>query len=181
MNLVKCFLVKSKVITDLNLKLEKLEKEMKTIKVMDNKVEAIVRLFQVIAPLYDEGGFRQEIFLLTRIASRRKKKQIEALQVLQMHIRRAGRSKYGMNRTAKGESITSGKVFLGGIYGLWTKTADYWLSEKEQLEKDFREDLTRNPEYPISTWYLINDCQCGTFVEDHAEGILREIESYRAA
>jgi len=181
MNLIKCFFIKAKILSKLNRKLEKLEEEMLAIRGIDNKVEALVKLFQVIAPFYDEDGFSQEISLLARIAPQKKRKQIEALRILQMHIKNVGRSEHGMNRTTKGEPITLEKVYLGGIYGLRTKTADYWLSKKEQLEKDFHENLTKNPERPISTWYLINDYQCGSIVKSCVEGILSEIKNFRAA
>ena len=65
-----------------------------------------------------------------------------------------------MNRTTKGEPITLEKVYLEASMAL-TKTVDYWLSKKSSLKKDFHENLTKNPERPISTWYLINDYQCG--------------------
>lgn len=181
-NVVLGFFFKSKkVVANLKPKLKKLEKEVNAIDTMDNKVEAIVRLFQVLSPLHDEDGFNQEITLLSKYASRKMRKQINALQILQMHVRHAGRCEFGMNRTQKGETVTPDKVYLGNLYGLWTKTADYWLSEKNRLENELRPDLSRNPERPVSTWYLINDCQCGTFVKSHTEGILEQLKILKAA
>jgi len=181
-NVVLGFFFKSKkVVANLHPKLEKLEKEVQAIDAMDNKVEAIVRLFQVLSSLHDEDGFNQEITLLSKYASRKMRNKINALQILQMHVRNAGRCEYGMNRTKKGEAVTPDKVYLGDIYGLWTKTADYWLSEKTRLEKELRLDLSKNPEKPVSTWYLINDCQCGTFVNSHTKGILEQVAQFKAA
>jgi hypothetical protein len=43
----------------------------------------------------------------------------------------AGRSPYGWNRTEYGEAVTPEKVFLGNVYGLFTKTAEYWTKQKD--------------------------------------------------
>jgi|GEM_PF-1134178 len=152
-----------------------LKKEIETIKNMPNKVEGVVKLFQVISPLQDTGGFRQTIDLLKQKNHGQLEKQLEALSVLQSHINRAGREQSGWNRTRPGESVDATKVYLGNVYGIWTLTADYWLAHQKENEKDLRPDLSRNPEKPISTWYLINDFQCGNFIQSHVEGILKQI------
>lgn len=162
-------------------KLNELEEELKKIDAMDNKVEAIVRLFQIISPLQDTGGFSQEIFELKKYNCNDKfNTQIKAIEVLQEHFQNAGRSAYGINRTTRGEEITNEKVFLGNLFGLHTKTADYWLSEKSKLEKNFRRDISKNPEQPISEWYIINDHQCGNFVKSHTDGIIKQIQMLKS-
>jgi len=175
------FFSSKRVIENIQPKIQSLEEEMKKIDGMDNKVEAIVRLFQVISPIQDAGGFSQEIFDLKKHNRNGKLNvQIEALGVLQAHFHNAGRSEYGINRTAKGEEVTTEKVFLGNVFGLWTKTAAYWLSEKSKLEQTFRPDVSKNPEKPASNWYLINDYQCGGFVKSHTDGILEQIALLKA-
>ena len=176
------FFSSKKTIERIQPQLKALEAEMKVIEAMDNKVEAIVKLFQVISPIQDAGGFSQEIFNLKKHnRSGKFNSQIEALGVLQAHFHKAGRSEYGMNRTAKGEEVTTEKVFLGNVFGLWTKTAAYWLGEKSKLEKTFRPDVSKDPENPASNWYLINDYQCGGFVKSHTDGILEQIKVLKAA
>lgn len=171
------FFSSKRVIENIQPKIQSLEEEMKKIDAMHNKVEAIVRLFQVISPIQDAGGFSQEIFDLKKHNRNGKLNvQIEALVILQTHFHNAGRSEYGINRTAKGEEITTEKVFLGNVFGLWTKTAAYWLSEKSKLEKTFCPDVSKDPEKPASNWYLINDYQCGGFVKSHTDGILEQIQ-----
>lgn len=158
-----------------------LEQEIRTIGAMENKVEAIVRLFQIISPLEDEGGFNKEIGALKKRNWRgRFNTQIQALEVLQRHITNAGRDLYGLNRTVKGEEITPEKVFLGDVFGLWTKPAAHWLAEKPRLEKTFRPDISKNPGKPVSNWYIINDYQCGGFVRSHTDGIMKQIAILKA-
>lgn len=176
------FFSSKKTIEKIQPQLQSLEEEIKAIEAMENKVEAIVRLFQVISPIQDAGGFSQEIFDLKKHNRDGKfNGQIEALGILQKHFRNAGRSEYGMNRTVKGEEVTNEKVFLGNVFGVWTKTAAYWLSEKSKLEKTFRPDVSKYPESPVSEWCLINDYQCDSFVKSHTEGILKQIKVLKAA
>lgn len=170
-----------KTIESIQPKLQKLEEEIRKIDAMDNKIEAIVRLFQVISPIQDAGGFSQEIFYLEkRNRNGKLNSKIEALGILQVHFHNAGRSEFGINRTTKGEEVTPEKVFLGNVFGLWTKTAAYWLGNRKKLEETLRLDVSKNPEKPASNWYLINDYQCGGFVKSHTRGILEQIAVLKA-
>lgn len=162
-----------KIETDLN----SLQKEMQEISKMDNKVEAIIRLFKVISPLHDKGGFSQTICKLQKKNYGQLDQIISALEVLQKHFENAGRDEYGINRTKAGEEVTSAKVFLGNVFGLWTYPASFWLENQKVFET---EDSGTTPkpgcgrEY-ISVWYCINDYQAGEFVKSHTEGILKQI------
>jgi len=168
----------NKVILGLEPKLQELEKSMKTIQAMDNNVEAIIRLFQVIAPIHDARGFSPEVFELAK-KNRRDKfdKEIKALQILDKHFINAGRSG-GMNRTKKGEEVNAHKVYLGNVYGLFTKTAAYWLQNQEELKNDLRLEISKDPKNPASNWYLISE-QSGNFVKSHTNGILEQIKILR--
>lgn len=169
-------------IKDLQPKLDELEEKLEEIDAMDNKVEGIVKLFQVISPIQDAGGYRQEIEKLQkRNRKGRFDKEIEALQILQRHFHNAGRSEYGLNRTTIGEEVTAEKVFLGNVFGLFTKSAAYWLSEKPKLEQDFRPDVSKDPNNPVTSWWMINDYQCDKFIKSHVEGIFEQIAVLKAA
>lgn len=160
----------------------KLKNQMIEIRNMPNKVEALVKLFQVISPLQDAGGFKQTIFALQQKNYGQLDKIIAALNTLQIHFGNAGRSDFGWNRTQTGEEVTAAKVFLGNIFGIWTKPAAYWLEHEEELKKDEREDLTKEgAEKPVTTWYCINDHQAGNFLERQAEGILQQIKIIQTA
>ncbi len=178
--MAKVFIFGSKkVISDLQPKLKKLEEEIKCIEKMENKVEAIIRLFQVISPLQDAGGFEKEIAALRKKGRRKRKEQVEALENLQVHVRRAGRG--GINRSKEGEEVTPDNVYLGDVYGLFTKTARFWLSQKENMKKELRPEISENEKSPISNWYLINDYLCDNFVSSHTSGILKQIKVLTAA
>ena len=154
--------------------LDSLEKEMLEISKMDNKVEAIIRLFKVISPIQDNGGFSQTICELQKKNFGQLDQIISALEVLQIHFRRAGRYEYGMNRTKPGEEVTPEKVFLGNVFGFLTKPASYWLENQEECKKEIRSDVSfKDRKDPVSTWDIIND-QAKVFVESHTGGILKE-------
>lgn len=160
-----------------------LQKEMEEISKMDNKVEAIIRLFKVISPLQDKGGFAQTIFELQEKNYGQLDQTISALEVLQKHFGNAGRSQYGINRTQPGEEVTSAKVFLGNVFGLWTKPASHWLENQKKLETEdsgVSPKMKSGREY-ISVWYCINDYQAGEFVQSHTVGILEQISILKKA
>lgn len=156
--------------------LNSLQKEMQEISKIDNKVEAIIRLFKVVSPIQDKGGFSQTICKLHEKNYGQLDQIISALEVLQIHFRRAGRNEYGINRTKVGEEVTSENVFLGNVFGLWTKTASYWLENQQECKKMFRGDvLLKDHNNPVSTWDIINEYQAGAFVKSHTRGILEQI------
>ena len=170
------FVSSKKTLKRVESKIRNLDKKISIIDAMDNKVEAIVELFRVISPICDNGGLDQEIKDLNKCNWNGKySKKLEALMSLQSHFENAGRSPHGMNRTSKGEEVTADKVFLGNVFGLTTKPASYWQANKSKLEKSLRPDASKNPKNPISNWYLINNYQCGSFIESHTKSILEQI------
>jgi hypothetical protein len=165
----------------INEKAVMLQKQMQEISVMPNKVEAIVRLFQVISPLQDAGGFSDVITKLKKKNYGQIDQEISALESLQSHFRSAGRNIFGYNRTKPGEEVTAQSVYLGDVFGLFTKTAAYWLSKQAELQKDYRRDISKDPNNPVTTWYCINDYQASPFVKHHTEGIIKSIELIKKA
>lgn len=168
-----------KIENDLNL----LQEEMQEISKMDNKVEAIVRLFKVISPIQDRDGFSQTICKLQEKNYGQLDQIISALEVLQKHFKNAGRSEFGINRTTAGEEVTAAKVFLGEVFGIWTKPASFWLENQKKFEA---EDSGVTPKAEsgcdtISIWYCINDYQAGNFVKSHTSGILEQISILKKA
>lgn len=160
-----------KIENDLN----SLQKEILEISKMDNKIEAIIQLFKVISPIQDKGGFSQTICTLQGKNYGQLDQIISALEALQIHFKKAGRSEYGINRTKFGEEVTSKKVFLGDVFGILTKSAFYWLANQEEYKKILRPDVSKDRNNPVSTWYLINEYQAGGFVKSHTDGILEQI------
>lgn len=157
--------------------LDALKNELETIQQMPNKVEAIIKLFQVISPLHDTGGFSQTEFKLREKNYGQLDQAIMALEVIQKYIHNTGRCEDGWNRTKPGEEVTAAKVFLGDVFGIWTRPASYWLSKQSELEKT-DSNVTPKPNCGykyISVWYCINDYQAGTFVDKHVAGLLEKI------
>ncbi|MBP6912982.1 MAG: hypothetical protein KBB86_03560 [Candidatus Pacebacteria bacterium] len=167
----------------INSELQNLKKEMEAIEKMENKVRAIIRLFQVISPLQDKGGFGETILKLQRKNYGQLDQIISALEVLQKHFTNAGRVRSGLNRTEVGEEVTPEKVFLGDVFGIWTNKASYWLENQAEFEKQ-ESGATPKPgsgrEY-ISVWYCINDYQAGGFVKSHTKGILEQLAVLKIA
>jgi hypothetical protein len=159
--------------------LQVLRKKLETIAGMQNKVEAIVLLFQTIGPLYDENPFAETKRRLALKKDSQLTSIIEAFDALGRHFVNAGRDLYGMNRTKKGEIVTNENVFLGDVFGIWTMSTKYWLENQKRFET---EDSGVTPkqgcgrEY-ISVWYVINDHQAGGFIKSHTEGILTHIDT----
>jgi len=154
--------------------LQLLKNQMEAIESTDNKVEALVKLFQVISPLQDAGGFAQVIINLKKYDPKGKyAEQLKALEILQKHFENAGRSQYGINRTVSGEDVTNEKVMIGGVRGLNTFSATYWLEREAKLKNDYHPDY-RN------TWEAING-YCQKLVDEHVAGISQQIAILKIA
>jgi len=95
-------------------------------------IHSAVKLFQVISLIQDAGGFSKLITKLQKKNYGQLDKVINALQVLQKHIQNAGRSEYGINRTKTGETVDFSNVWFGNIDGIWTKSALYWLENRNE-------------------------------------------------
>ena len=170
-----------KIIKSISPRIEDFEAKIKAVKAKNEKkesVEALIDLFKVISPIQDAGGFDKEIEYLRKYG--KNQDILAALVALRTHFYKAGRDLYGMNRTEVDEEITSEKIFLGNIFGLWTRRASYFLSEKKELEKTFCSEAS-TPDKPVSYWEIINDYQCGKFVKSHTDGILKQIAVLKVA
>lgn len=55
---------------------------------------------------------------------------VRSLEILQGHVACAGRTKFGWNRTKVGEVVTPDNVFLGNVYGLFTKPVSFWKQKR---------------------------------------------------
>ena len=131
-----------------------LRKQMIEIIGMDNKVEAIIRLFQVISTLQDAGGFTKSINKLD--GKTKYFCQLEALILLQGHIINAGRYCKMNLATEVGEKVTADNVILGGN-GFW-KTATFCLARQDDED-----------------WNSVS-CQAEEFVKSHVHDIIKQID-----
>lgn len=153
-----------------------LELNIKRIEQIDNKILAIVELFKFISPIQDQGGFTDTISNLDCLSDESFTGPLEAFKALNWHINNCGRDIYDKNRTKKDEEVTANKIYLGNFCGISECTADYLLKNEEELRlkthKFFRDNLGN----PGSTWYLINDRQCGQMIANEVKGILKNIQ-----
>ena len=133
----------------------KLKQDIQNISPNLTYVEKLVKLFEIIAPLYDENNFNKTLANLQKKNYGQIDYLVKWYELLIKHIENAGRYEFGVNRTKKGEQVTLDNVFLGNIYGLHTKQASYWLNSYK--EKRLSEDV----------WHNINDYQSKNFFESH--------------
>lgn len=140
----------------------------------DNDIERIVLLFQTMSPLHDlEKELFDEVLptlirkrlFMSKSAFEKRRKLYDELIILRNCLRNMGRDYYGMNRTKSGEEVLYEHVYLGDVFGVWTKPAHYWLKNKEKLMNDLRPDISKDPNNPVTTWYLINTYQAKSFVD----------------
>ncbi len=97
----------------------------------------IVRFFDTVSKWHDRG-IGDLIAAFERVNYGQYNEVLEKLRALQAHFINAGREPYyGWNRTNPGESVTADKVFLGNIYGLWTKTVNFWKEQKNAPKGDW--------------------------------------------
>jgi hypothetical protein len=90
-----------------------------------NPLEAIVRFFNLISPWHDRG-IGLVIACLESVNYGQYAKVLSALRTLQAHFIKAGRDEYGINRTRYGQQVTGANIYLGNVYGLWTKNVNFW-------------------------------------------------------
>lgn len=106
--------------------LDKLKKDLQKLGPIPNGKDVYdygVKFFNIIASFQDNNAIDIDLF----------KDTTEEAQILAKHVHNAGRQEYGWVRAQRGEPVTLHNLYLGDIYGLWTKTAAFW---KEQPEKD---------------------------------------------
>ena len=77
-----------------------------------------LEFFKLVASFQDEG-------LLQYSKCQQEQKLFNGL------LKAVGRDEFGTNRTQPGEDVTLDSIYLGNIFGLVTRTARVWKSDKE--------------------------------------------------
>jgi hypothetical protein len=94
-------------------------------------LEEIVNFFDYVSKWHDRG-LHDFIELIKETNYGHFDQILKNLETLQLHFINAGRTDFGMNRTEKGQSVVPATVFLGNIYGLWTKPVSVWMQTKDR-------------------------------------------------
>lgn len=111
--------------------LRELRANLRSVEFSRDPLADIIRFFNFVSPWQDRG-LRDVIAAFRDVNYGQYDDVLEKLKTLQLHFERAGRSKYGWNRTKPGETVTEDNVYLGNIFGLWTKTVRFWKERKNE-------------------------------------------------
>lgn len=136
-----------------------LKKELQKLETMPNKIEAIVKLFQIVSPMNDSNNFNDLLKSLEKRNYGQLTKKIVAFKSLLSHLNKTDRDSFGMNRTLRGQAVANENIFLGNVYGVWMKPASYWLEESKR---------------PSEALKIIHN-QAKNFVESHAPKMIMNI------
>src|SRR3989338_725143 len=120
----------------------------------DDGIEIITDFFNIVSHWYDKNAIEPIISALENFDFGQFTGFIKYLKILDTHFKNAGRNRYGFNRTEIGEQVTDDKVFLGNIYGYWTKPISYIKQQKEDEE-----------------YYQTMSRQAKNFIDSHISGI----------
>lgn len=96
----------------------------------------------------------------------------EAWKGVCTHLGNAGRSEFGWNRTKPGETVTSENVFLGNIYGLFTRPVSDWMGGKEDPKGGWG-----HPGLEDKNSYDVVNEQARSFMDSHLGPMLGYIET----
>ena len=104
---------------------------------------------------------------------------IQRLEILELHFKNAGRDNCGWNRTKPGETVTEDNVYLGDIYGLFTKTVRFWKTCKDE-PKDEWDGTVWAKHLKGKNSYDVVSRQAQKFMESHADPMTEIIGYLRA-
>ncbi|MDR0727187.1 MAG: hypothetical protein LBF37_03935 [Rickettsiales bacterium] len=83
---------------------------------------------------------------------------------IKIHIKNAGRHEFGWVRAKPGEPVTLDNLYLGNVYGIWTKTA----REFQNSDVEFGDrSILKNPESKVKVRELIANEQLIPFIKSH--------------
>lgn len=138
-------------------------------------VEEIVYFFDYVSKWHDrESELKDLVTALKDVNYGQFTEITDKLDTLQAHFINAGRQRFGMNRTKKDETVTADKVFLGNVFGLFTKPVSFWRQKKDEPKGGWG---FANMEYLNS--YDVISRQAGAFMSSHIDpmvSIINDLE-----
>lgn len=119
-------------------------------------LSAITPFFGVTSPWHDRG-LRDVIDAFARVNDGQYNTIIGKLATIESQFAAAGRDTCGWNRTKEDEQVTPDKVYLGGVYGLFTHPVPFWQERKDSENEQSRDACAVIAEV------------AGRFIENHAQ------------
>lgn len=116
-------------LTEIMPELRELRQALRSAYRADDALFILVKFFNIISMWHDRG-IKDIIDAFKEVDYGQYGEIIESLETLQKHFVRAGRDKFGYNRTEPNQTVTDENVFLGDRCGLSTKPISFWKKHK---------------------------------------------------
>lgn len=129
-----------------------------------NGIETITKFFNAIAPIYDRDPLEPFVFKFKQINNKTVQDTARIIEVIRDHYLNAGRDEYGLNRTKKGQTVYDDYIFLGDIYGLFTKPVSFWKTCKDDKKGGWG---FSSKELENMNAYDVVSLQARSFIDSH--------------
>ncbi len=153
--------------------IQKINKEIQKIENTSNKVQALVTYYQLLETIENTDHLGKTY--LERLEKRNffglNKKKI---QIIKSFFKNNTHDNYGVNRSKSGQKVTANDIYLGNTFGIWTKPASFWLSNKSKYEQEKVELISK------SIWSVINE-QASDLLDSLIQNFHTEKETVIAA
>lgn len=137
--------------------------------------QQVIDLFNAASVQHDAIGVYTK--QLAQLQDAKCTDEAETLSVLIKHIVNAGRNQYGINRTKTGETVTGDNTYWRPIFGLHTKTLNFWEGCKNNSKGGWGyPNMSHLNEFDV----IENDVK--KFTKSHIEPmivLIKKIESWK--
>lgn len=153
--------------------LANLEEQLREIKRLNVKrpLHAIVCFFATTSPWYDRG-LRDFIAEFSQVNDGQYTLTIQTLRDLDGQFIMTGRSPYGLNRSERGDPVTTDNVYLGNIYGLFTLPISRWMKGENKPKSSWGSVRDKNP------FDVVSD-QAHAYVYNHIDIMIARVRELR--
>jgi hypothetical protein len=128
-------------------------------------LSGIVKFFSLTSPWHDKG-LEDAIEAFQEVNYGQYDEVLSRLVKLQLHITKAGRDRYGWNRTEVGEMVTAEKVYLGDIAFLPTRPVSYWAEQVNAPKNNWKGTLYEHDLMGMNAYDVVAR-QASNFIRSH--------------
>lgn len=162
---------------ELKPRLLELKRVFGTISRSSDQLTNIVLFFEAMSWWHDRGGVIDLIILFNGANTKKGEYDavIQTLEIFDTHIRQAGRYESGWNRTKKGETVTDDHVYLGNIYGLFTKTVSFWKKCKDDKKDGWKGTRYGEALAGMNAYDVVSE-QAREFMDSHIVPMIKLID-----